>query len=222
MPVRLRQYLTTYVNLCWVIGETDSPCKVCHDLQLSSLRFPPGQIICSGVNRAFVDNDTEWAYKIPFAIQVGSPDPAITTDGSLTLRPDPPVDLAYPHLHRNRVRARIALVAGPQGQIRRCQTCHHEAYQSQVGFHPGRRQETVRDDDPQQRVGNRPKDRSLVCRLLQGYQPQKDRDCLCGSGRHSHALDGIPRRWTDAPCNPFRSSRRSSVVHPLPVKLPTC
>ncbi|KAG7528581.1 hypothetical protein FFLO_06067 [Filobasidium floriforme] len=47
MPVRLRQYLTTYVNLCWVIG----------------------QIISSGVNRALVGNETEWAYKIPFAIQ---------------------------------------------------------------------------------------------------------------------------------------------------------
>jgi SP family general alpha glucoside:H+ symporter-like MFS transporter len=47
MPVRLRQYLTTYVNLCWVIG----------------------QIISSGVNRALVGNNTQWAYKIPFALQ---------------------------------------------------------------------------------------------------------------------------------------------------------
>jgi SP family general alpha glucoside:H+ symporter-like MFS transporter len=42
MPVRLRPFLTTYVNLCWVIG----------------------QIICSGVNRALIDNKTEWAYKV--------------------------------------------------------------------------------------------------------------------------------------------------------------
>lgn len=28
-----------------------------------------GQIISSGVNRALVGNETEWAYKIPFAIQ---------------------------------------------------------------------------------------------------------------------------------------------------------
>jgi len=47
MPVRLRQYLTTYVNLCWVIG----------------------QIISSGVNRALVNRTDQWAYKIPFAIQ---------------------------------------------------------------------------------------------------------------------------------------------------------
>jgi SP family general alpha glucoside:H+ symporter-like MFS transporter len=47
MPIQIRPFLTTYVNLCWVIG----------------------QIICSGVNRALIDNKTEWAYKIPFAIQ---------------------------------------------------------------------------------------------------------------------------------------------------------
>lgn len=47
MPVQIRPFLTTYVNLCWVIG----------------------QIICSGVNRALIDNTTEWAYRIPFAIQ---------------------------------------------------------------------------------------------------------------------------------------------------------
>ncbi|GHJ88829.1 hypothetical protein NliqN6_5231 [Naganishia liquefaciens] len=47
MPVHLRQYLTTYVNLCWVIG----------------------QIIASGVLRGLVGNDTQWAYRIPFAIQ---------------------------------------------------------------------------------------------------------------------------------------------------------
>ena len=47
MPIQIRPFLTTYVNLCWVIG----------------------QIICSGVNRALIDNTTEWAYKIPFAVQ---------------------------------------------------------------------------------------------------------------------------------------------------------
>ena len=47
MPVQIRPFLTTYVYLCWVIG----------------------QIICSGVNRALIDNKTEWAYKIPFAVQ---------------------------------------------------------------------------------------------------------------------------------------------------------
>ena len=55
MPVHLRQYLTTYVNLCWVIG----------------------QIIASGVLRGLVGNDTQWAYRIPFAIQWVWPLPII-------------------------------------------------------------------------------------------------------------------------------------------------
>jgi SP family general alpha glucoside:H+ symporter-like MFS transporter len=44
MPVSLRPFLTTYVNLCWVIG----------------------QILCSGVNRALINNTTQWAYKVSF------------------------------------------------------------------------------------------------------------------------------------------------------------
>jgi SP family general alpha glucoside:H+ symporter-like MFS transporter len=47
MPVALRAYLTTYVNLCWVMG----------------------QFIGSGILRSFVDNNTQWAYRIPFAVQ---------------------------------------------------------------------------------------------------------------------------------------------------------
>ncbi|KIW13391.1 hypothetical protein PV08_08579 [Exophiala spinifera] len=46
-PVVLRPYLTTYVNLCWVIGS----------------------LIGSGVLRGFLDNTTQWAYRIPFGIQ---------------------------------------------------------------------------------------------------------------------------------------------------------
>ena len=47
MPVPLRCYLTTYVNLCWVMG----------------------QFIASGVLRGMLGNTTQWAYRIPFAIQ---------------------------------------------------------------------------------------------------------------------------------------------------------
>ena len=47
MPVALRPYLTTYVNLCWVIG----------------------QLLASGILKAFVTNPTQWAYRIPYAIQ---------------------------------------------------------------------------------------------------------------------------------------------------------
>ena len=46
-PVNLRAYLTTYVNLCWVIG----------------------QLIAAGILRGFVSNTTQWAYRIPYAIQ---------------------------------------------------------------------------------------------------------------------------------------------------------
>lgn len=43
----LRPYLTTYVNLCWVIG----------------------QLIASGVLKGLLNLDGQWAYRIPFAIQ---------------------------------------------------------------------------------------------------------------------------------------------------------
>jgi SP family general alpha glucoside:H+ symporter-like MFS transporter len=56
MPIQIRPFLTTYVNLCWVIG----------------------QIICSGVNRALISNSTEWAYKIPFAVQWVWPIPIVS------------------------------------------------------------------------------------------------------------------------------------------------
>jgi len=46
-PVTLRPYLTTYVNLCWVIG----------------------QLIASGILKAFVSGKTQWSYRIPYAIQ---------------------------------------------------------------------------------------------------------------------------------------------------------
>lgn len=46
-PVSLRAYLTTYVNLCWVIG----------------------QLIAAGILKAFVGNETQWAYRVPYAIQ---------------------------------------------------------------------------------------------------------------------------------------------------------
>ncbi|KAF2792111.1 sugar transporter [Melanomma pulvis-pyrius CBS 109.77] len=46
-PVVLRCYLTTYVNLCWVMG----------------------QLIASGVLKGFVTRTDQWSYRIPFAIQ---------------------------------------------------------------------------------------------------------------------------------------------------------
>ncbi|PLB53878.1 putative MFS alpha-glucoside transporter [Aspergillus steynii IBT 23096] len=46
-PVALRAYLTTYVNLCWVLG----------------------QLIASGVLKGLAERTDQWAYRIPFAIQ---------------------------------------------------------------------------------------------------------------------------------------------------------
>ncbi|GFF40755.1 maltose permease MAL61 [Aspergillus udagawae] len=46
-PVAIRGYLTTYVNLCWVLG----------------------QLIASGVLKGLEGRTDEWAYRIPFAIQ---------------------------------------------------------------------------------------------------------------------------------------------------------
>jgi len=54
-PVSLRPYLTTYVNLCWVIG----------------------QLLAAGILKGFVNNSTEWAYRIPYAIQWIWPVPII-------------------------------------------------------------------------------------------------------------------------------------------------
>lgn len=46
-PLRLRGILTAYINLCWVIG----------------------QFISTGVLAGMASNNTEWGYRIPFALQ---------------------------------------------------------------------------------------------------------------------------------------------------------
>lgn len=52
-PMALRGHLTVYVNLCWAFG----------------------QLISAGVQAGFSENPTEWAYRIPFAIQWAWPIP---------------------------------------------------------------------------------------------------------------------------------------------------
>jgi SP family general alpha glucoside:H+ symporter-like MFS transporter len=54
-PVPLRAYLTTYVNLCWVIG----------------------QFLASGVLKGVSEMEGEWAYRIPYALQWIWPVPLI-------------------------------------------------------------------------------------------------------------------------------------------------
>lgn len=46
-PTNLRAYLTTYVNLCWAIG----------------------QFIAAGVLDSLINRPDQWSYRIPFAIQ---------------------------------------------------------------------------------------------------------------------------------------------------------
>ncbi|KAJ8118497.1 hypothetical protein OPT61_g536 [Boeremia exigua] len=52
-PMALRGYLAVYVNLCWAFG----------------------QLISAGVQSAFSGGDTQWSYRIPFAIQWAWPIP---------------------------------------------------------------------------------------------------------------------------------------------------
>lgn len=47
LPLRLRGFLTGYINLCYVMG----------------------QFIQTGVTRGFINRSDQWAYRIPFAIQ---------------------------------------------------------------------------------------------------------------------------------------------------------
>lgn len=64
-PISLRGYLTTYVNLCWVIG----------------------QFIASGVLVGVSSRTDQWAYKLPFAVQWVWPVPIFIL---VTLAPESP------------------------------------------------------------------------------------------------------------------------------------
>ncbi|PTB64703.1 general substrate transporter [Trichoderma citrinoviride] len=46
-PLVLRGYMTSFINICWVIG----------------------QLIVAGILQGLVNNTTKWAYKIPFAVE---------------------------------------------------------------------------------------------------------------------------------------------------------
>ena len=64
-PVALRGYLTTYVNFCWGLG----------------------QVIGIGVIKAELGNPTEWAYRIPYALQWMWPVPLLV---GVLLAPESP------------------------------------------------------------------------------------------------------------------------------------
>ncbi|USP77447.1 hypothetical protein yc1106_04721 [Curvularia clavata] len=64
-PVALRAYLTTYVNLCWVMG----------------------QFLASAVLKGVSTREDEWAYRIPYALQWIWPIPLIV---GITFAPESP------------------------------------------------------------------------------------------------------------------------------------
>ena len=87
-PVVLRAYLTTYVNLCWVIG----------------------QIIGSAVLRALLSRTDEWGYRIPFAIQWIWPIPLII---GVALAPESPWWLVRKGRLTQATRSLQRLASGP-------------------------------------------------------------------------------------------------------------
>jgi MFS transporter, SP family, general alpha glucoside:H+ symporter len=54
-PIALRAYITSYVNICWLMG----------------------QFIASGTLRGMINYNSEWAYRLPFALQWVWPVPII-------------------------------------------------------------------------------------------------------------------------------------------------
>jgi SP family general alpha glucoside:H+ symporter-like MFS transporter len=74
-PMALRAYLTVYVNLCWAFG----------------------QLVAAGVVSGFSGIQSEWAYRIPFAIQWTWPIPLFIT---LLFAPESP----YYHVRRGEIK----------------------------------------------------------------------------------------------------------------------
>lgn len=78
----LRPYLTTFINMCWVIG----------------------QFASAGVNRATVNRTDEWAYRIPYAVQWAWPIPILA---GLVFAPESPW---WYIRHNNRAGAKHSLL----------------------------------------------------------------------------------------------------------------
>ncbi|KAH6660875.1 general substrate transporter [Truncatella angustata] len=81
-PLVLRPYLTTFINMCWVIG----------------------QFFAAAVNRSSVNRTDEWAYKIPFGVQWVWPVPILA---GLIFAPESPW---WYIRHNNREAARKSLL----------------------------------------------------------------------------------------------------------------
>lgn len=67
LPVNLRPYLTSNINMCWLLGQL---CGV-------------------GVVYAFLDSQSEWAYRIPFGLQWAFVIPIL---GGMVFAPESPCE----------------------------------------------------------------------------------------------------------------------------------
>ncbi len=121
-PMALRGYLTVYVNLCWAFG----------------------QLIAAGVLSGFSTNDTEWSYRIPFAVQWAWPIPLFLI---LFFAPESP----WYYVRVGRYEDAERSVARPSSSSRR-----------------GAREADRRDDDPHERAGEEHESGDILSRLLQG------------------------------------------------------
>ena len=91
-PVSLRAYLTTYVNLCWVIG----------------------QFLASGVLKGVSSRNDEWAYRIPYALQWIWPVPLII---GIALAPESPWWLVRKGRKEDAKKMLLRLTSRNQGQF---------------------------------------------------------------------------------------------------------
>ncbi|KAH6974507.1 general substrate transporter [Ilyonectria sp. MPI-CAGE-AT-0026] len=87
-PIPLRSILTTYVNMCWVMG----------------------QLISSGVLRGLISRQDDWAWRIPYAIQWVFPPPIIL---GVLLAPESPTWLVRKGRIEDARKALRRLASGP-------------------------------------------------------------------------------------------------------------
>ncbi|KAK2007463.1 maltose permease [Colletotrichum eremochloae] len=90
-PVSLRAYLTTYVNICFVTG----------------------QLLSTGILRAFVQLNSQWAYRIPFALQWMWPVPILI---GCFLAPESPWWLVRHGLRNEAKAVLLRLHSGPPSE----------------------------------------------------------------------------------------------------------